>query len=83
MKTIKAPLDGYLVSLTLSAGDCVQKGQVLAVILILKMENPVICDRDGVIKEVFVRNKSRVKRGQPLLSLTEARDIPSNDHGGS
>ncbi len=69
MKIVKAPVDGYLESLNVSAGDCVQKGQVLAVVLILKMDNPVLCDRDGIIKEVFVKKKSRVKQGQPLLSI--------------
>ncbi|MHC1761164.1 MAG: biotin/lipoyl-containing protein [Negativicutes bacterium] len=69
MKTVKAPLDGYLDSLNVSVGDCVQKGQILAVVLILKMDNPVLCDRDGVVKEVYVKKKSRVKYGQPLLRI--------------
>ena len=69
MKIVKAPLDGYLESLNVSAGDQVQKGQILAVILILKMENPVLCDREGTVKELYVKNKSRVKHGQPLLCI--------------
>ena len=69
MKIVKAPLDGYLESLNVSAGDQVQKGQILAVILILKKENPVLCDRDGIIKEVCVKKKTRVKHGQPLLCI--------------
>ena len=69
MKTIKAPLDGYLESLNVVVGDHVQKGQILAVILILKMDNPVLCDRDGIVKEVYVKKKSRVKHGQPLLCI--------------
>ena len=69
MKIVKAPVDGYLESLNVSAGEQVQKGQILAVILILKMENPVLCDRDGIIKEVFVKKKTRVKHGQPLLCI--------------
>ena len=69
MKIVKAPLDGYLESLNVSAGDQVQKGQLLAVILILKMDNPVLCDREGTVKELYVKNKSRVKHGQPLLCI--------------
>ena len=69
MKTVKSPLDGYLISLNVSVGDCVQKGQTLAIILILKMDNPLLADRDGIVKEIYVRNKSRVKHGQPLLCI--------------
>ena len=69
MKIVKAPLDGYLDVLNVSAGDHVQKGQILAVILILKMDNPVLCDREGTVKELYVKNKSRVKHGQPLLCI--------------
>ena len=69
MKTIKSPLDGYLLSLNVSAGDTVQKGQILAVVLILKMENPVLSDRDGVVREVYAKKKTRIKHGQPLLSI--------------
>jgi pyruvate carboxylase subunit B len=69
LKTIKSPLDGYLVSVNVSVGDCVQKGQTLAIILILKMDNPLLADRDGVVKEIYVKNKSRVKHGQPLLCI--------------
>ena len=69
MKTIKSPLDGYLAILNVAVGDSVQKGQILAVVIILKMENPIHCDRDGVVKEVLVKKKSRVKHGQPLLRI--------------
>lgn len=69
MKTVKAPLDGYLVSLKVSVGDCVQKGQTLAIILIMKMDNPLLADRDGIVKEIYIKNKSRVKHGQPLLCI--------------
>ena len=69
MKTVKSPLDGFIISVNVSVGDQVTKGQLLAVVLILKMENPVLSDRDGVVKEVFVKNKTRVKHGQPLLCI--------------
>ena len=69
MKTVKSPLDGYLETLNVSVGDRVQKNQILAVVIILKMENPIRCDRDGVIREIFVKKKSRVKHGQPLLCI--------------
>ena len=69
MKTIRAPLDGYLNAIMVSVGDRVSAGQVLANILILKMDNPVLCDRDGMIKEILVKKNSRVKHGQPLLRM--------------
>ncbi len=69
MKTIRAPLDGYLNAIMVSVGDQVSAGQVLANILILKMDNPVLCDREGIVKEILVKKNSRVKHGQPLLRV--------------
>ena len=69
MKTIRAPLDGYLNAIMVSVGDRVSAGQVLANILILKMDNPVLCDREGIVKEIVVKKNSRVKHGQPLLRV--------------
>ncbi len=69
MKTVKSPLDGYLKYIYVSVGDPVQKGQILAVVCILKMENPIPSDRDGIVKEIFIKKKANVKRGQALLSI--------------
>ena len=69
MKTIKSPLDGYLKYWHVAAGDPVQKGQIVAVVCILKMENPIPCSCDGVVKEILVKKKANVKRGQPLLTI--------------
>jgi biotin carboxyl carrier protein len=69
LKTIKSPLDGYLTAVNVSVGDAVQKGQTLAIVLILKMENPVLSDREGIVREVCVKKNSRVKHGQPLMRI--------------
>ncbi len=69
MKTIKSPLDGYLKYWHVAEGDSVQKGQIVAVVCILKMENPIPCDYDGVVAKILVKKKANVKRGQPLLTL--------------
>lgn len=78
MKIVKSPLDGYLDSLNVAVGDPVQKGKILAVVLILKMENPVLCDRDGIVKEIYVKKKTRVKYGQPLMGI-ERLSIPVDE----
>lgn len=69
MKKIKAPVEGYLLSIKVAEGDKVVKGQILAVILLLKMENPIQCDRDGVVKEILAKEKTRIKPGQVILCI--------------
>ena len=74
MKKIKSPVDGMLLSLKASPGDRVVQGQIVAVVLILKMENPVPSQWDGVVQEVLVKVKGRIKRGQTLMTIA-----PSNN----
>ena len=69
MKTVKSPLDGYLKTWHVAEGDTVQKGQIVAVVCILKMENPIPCSSDGIVTKILVKKKANVKRGQPLLTL--------------
>ena len=72
MKKVKAPVDGMLLSLKVKPGDRVVKDQIVAVILILKMENPVPSKWNGIVKEIPVKLKARIKQGQVLMCIEEA-----------
>ncbi|MDE6309815.1 MAG: biotin/lipoyl-binding protein, partial [Muribaculaceae bacterium] len=53
--TIKAPMGGRVISVSVKKGDAVKKGQILLVYEAMKMENDVTAEKDGVVKRVFVK----------------------------
>lgn len=83
LKKIKSPVDGILISLKVAVGDKVTKGQIVAVILILKMENPVPSKWDGIVQEIVLKPKARIKRGQLLMTITQDGDDTALDCGRS
>ena len=66
---INSPMTGRMVSLKVSKGDKVQKGQVLCVIEAMKMENEISATKAGVVKEVLVSVGSPVSEGDPLVVI--------------
>ena len=52
--TLKAPMGGRIISVSVKPGQEVKKGQTLLVYEAMKMENDVAAERDGKIKRVFV-----------------------------
>jgi len=66
---VYAGLPSTLWQLSVSEGDRVSAGDQLASLESMKMESPVIADRDGVVTGVFVSVGEQVAQGQVLLSL--------------
>jgi biotin carboxyl carrier protein len=60
-------MTGKMVSIKVSKGDNVEKGQVLCVIEAMKMENEISATKAGVVKEVLVSVGSPVSEGDPLV----------------
>lgn len=46
---ITAPMPGTILSVNVSAGQTVKKGDVLMILEAMKMENEIMCPRDGVV----------------------------------
>ncbi len=67
--TVKAPMDGAIVDVRVSAGDSVTKGQLLLVLEAMKMEHPLKAGMDGVIKGVQVIAGDQVRNRQILLEI--------------
>lgn len=67
--TVKAPMDGAIVEVRVSAGDRVTKGQLLLVLEAMKMEHPLKAGMDGVIKGVQVIAGDQVRNRQVLLEI--------------
>jgi biotin carboxyl carrier protein len=67
--TIKAPMPGLVVSLPVSRGERVQRGQTVAVLEAMKMENDLSAPRAGIIKEIKVAQGQAVNQGQALVTI--------------
>ncbi len=63
---IVAPMSGRIVSLKASPNSSVTKGQPLAVLEAMKMENEIASPKTGIVKEIYVKPGALVKAGEPL-----------------
>jgi biotin carboxyl carrier protein len=63
---ITAPMSGRIVSLKASPNTSVIKGQALAVLEAMKMENEIASPKTGMVKEVYVKPGALVKAGEQL-----------------
>jgi len=62
-----APMPGVILSVAVAPGTRVQRGQDVAVLEAMKMENIVRSPREGVIAEVCVKAGQQVAHGQPIV----------------
>jgi biotin carboxyl carrier protein len=66
---IKSPMPGTILSVNVSVGDSVKKGQVLMILEAMKMENEIMAPADGKVTAVYVANGASVESGTPLCEL--------------
>jgi len=64
---VKTPMQGTVVSIDISAGQQVRRGQQVAVLEAMKMEHPVLSDVSGVVKAVAVEINETVFEDAPLI----------------
>lgn len=68
-EVITAPMPGTIVSVNVTAGKSVKKGEVIVVLEAMKMENEIMAPRDGVVASVSVNKGDSVDSGAALVSL--------------
>jgi 3-methylcrotonyl-CoA carboxylase alpha subunit len=66
---LNAPMPGRVIRLLVAVGDSVEKGQPVAVLEAMKMEQRFEAPRDGVVIAVHVREGEQVPEGTRLLDL--------------
>ena len=68
-ENICAPMPGTILSVAVSAGQAVKKGDVLCVLEAMKMENEIYAPRDGSVASVNVTKGESVDSGKTLVVL--------------
>ncbi len=66
---IKAPLPGIIIELAVKEGDIVKKGQKLAVMEAMKMENEIKAEKDGEIVSVKISQGQSVLQDEVLIEI--------------
>lgn len=69
---VKAPMPGLVVNIPVAVGDAVQRGQTVAVLEAMKMENDLGAPRSGIVKEIKASAGQAVNQGQPLVIVGDA-----------
>lgn len=66
---IKTPLPGVIIDVKVNVGDTVAKGQTVAILEAMKMENNISSDRDGKVASIAVSKGETVADGAILITL--------------
>ena len=66
---VTVPMQGVIIRYTVKKGDKVAKGDAVAVLEAMKMENNVLANKEGTIKEIYVKEGTTVTPGDVLMSI--------------
>lgn len=66
---VKAPLPGVILELSVKEGDMVKKGQKLAIMEAMKMENEIKAEKDGEIVSVKISQGQSVLQDDVLIEI--------------
>ncbi|NDV79832.1 biotin/lipoyl-containing protein [Dysgonomonas sp. 511] len=66
---VKSPLPGIIISIPVSVGDTVTKGQTVVMLEAMKMENAIQAPIDGKVTEISVAQGDSVLEGVVLLTI--------------
>lgn len=70
-KVLEAPMPGSIFKMLVKPGDHVQKGQDLLILEAMKMENNIMSEYSGTIKQWFVQEGTIVAAGAKLVEIEE------------
>ncbi len=68
--SVVAPMPGTILDVKANVGDDVKKGQVIAVLEAMKMENDIVAPEDGKIASLNVKKGDTVNTGDAIASLS-------------
>jgi len=70
-KVLRTPIPGSVTDVLVQQGDVVEKGQPVAVVYFMEMENSILSNCDGTIKNIFIEKGNIVSNKTILLEYTD------------
>jgi biotin carboxyl carrier protein len=77
VKKIKSPLPGNVFKVLVTNGQSVKKGDVLLVLESMKMENNILAEFDGIVKNVLVSEGQSILQDDALIEFAENGGAPA------
>ena len=68
-KIVKSPLPGVILSIDVKEGQVVKRGQKLAVLEAMKMENEILSEFDGTVSAIHVAKGDSVLEGANIVTV--------------
>jgi biotin carboxyl carrier protein len=69
VNNIKAPMPGLIWEIKVAVGDVVKAGDIVLVLVAMKMENALKSAGDGVVKTIKINQGDTVEKGQILIEF--------------
>lgn len=66
---VSSPMPGTILAVNVAVGDTVKRGQVLMILEAMKMENEIMCPRDGRVTAIQTTKGAAVESGTPLCTI--------------
>ena len=66
---VKSPLPGIIISVDVKEGQAVKRGQKVAVVEAMKMENDILAECDGTVTAVHARKGDSVLEGADIVTI--------------
>ena len=67
--TVKSPLPGIIISIDVKEGQAVKRGQKVAVIEAMKMENDILAELDGTVTAIHANKGDSVLEGADIVTI--------------
>lgn len=69
-EALRAPMQAMIRELHVEVGDCIAKGQAIAMVEAMKMQHTLFAEAGGVVTDIFVGAGDTVALGAPVLTFT-------------
>ena len=68
-KTVKSPLPGVIIEVSVKEGDTVAAGQKVAVLEAMKLENEIQAEKGGTVTKIHVSKGDSVLEGADIVTI--------------
>lgn len=68
-KKVVSPLPGVVIDVCVREGEAVKRGQKIAVLEAMKMENEILAEADGTVAKIYVKKGDSILEGADIASI--------------